>query len=341
MLKTFNNLYEEIYDFDNLFAAYKMARRNKRFKDEVMQFTLQLEDNLIEIHNELVYESYQPGRYREFLVREPKERLILALPFKDRVVHQAICRVIEPIFDRTFIYDTYACRKNKGVLAGVKRLWYFLNKMQVNNRNVYCLKMDVKKYFYSIDHDILKQMIRRKIRCKKTLSLLDVIIDSTDNPGIPVGNLTSQLFANIYLSRLDHYVKEELKIRYYVRYMDDMVILHNNKKDLWQILGWIKEFLMRELRLELNGKTQVFNVKRGIDFLGYRQFPNIRILRKRVLLKNYRKFRKLKRSSNSGKIKRSLASFIGLCKHCSSKIAINKIHKILEEEQCQEQMYTK
>lgn len=330
-MKTFNNLYEKIYDFDNLFAAYKMARKNKRFKDEVMQFTLQLEDNLIEIHNELVYESYQPGRYREFLVREPKERLVLALPFKDRVVHQAICRVIEPIFDRTFIYDTYACRKNKGVLAGVKRLWYFLNKMQTNNNNVYCLKMDVKKYFYSIDHDILKRLVRRKIRCKRTLSLLDIIIDSTDNPGIPVGNLTSQLFANIYLSRLDHYIKEDLRAKYYVRYMDDMVILCGDKKKLWEILGAIKEFLWRELRLELNSKTQVFNVNRGIDFLGYRQFSNIRILRKRTIIKNYRKFKKLNRVNNDRKIGKSLASFNGLCKHCSSRKIIENINKILEK----------
>lgn len=332
-MKTFNNLYSKIYDFNNLHNAYLAARKNKRYKSEVIEFGLHLEENLIQIQNELMHHTYQPSRYREFIIKEPKERLILALPFRDRVVHQAICKVIEPIFDSTFIYDTYACRKGKGTLAGVKRLWYFLNKMQTNNSEVFCLKMDITKYFYSIRHNQLKEAIARKFRCKETMNLLNVIIDSTDDPGIPVGNLTSQLFANVYLSKLDHFIKGELRRKYYIRYMDDMIMLGNNKSELWNIYSEIKSFLELELGLSFNKKTQVFNVKRGIDFLGYRQFPNRLILRKRVLKKNYKKFKKLSRTADAQKIERSLASFEGLCKHCSSKKILNDVYKILGEHQ--------
>jgi len=291
---------------------------------------MNLEENLIILQNELIYHTYKPSRYREFYIKEPKERLILALPFRDRVVHQAICFVITPIFEKSFIYDSYACRKNKGTLAGVKRCTYFLNKEVNNNNNVFCLKMDISKYFYSISHYKLKGLIRRKIRCRKTLELLFDIIDSTDDPGIPVGNLTSQLFANIFLNPLDHFVKEGLQIKHYVRYMDDMVILDNDKKKLWELFFEIKNFIEDVLMLKLNKKTSIFPVKKGIDFLGFRQYPNIRILRKRVMTKNYKKFRKLKKLNNSVKIERSLASLDGLCKHCSSKKVIENINKILE-----------
>ena len=331
-MKSFNNLYERIYNFENLLTAYLKARRNKRYKKEVLEFSKNLEENLIIIQNELLHKKYKPSRYREFLVYEPKKRLILALPFKDRVVHQAICSVIEPIFDSTFIHDTYACRKGKGTLAGVKRNAYFLNKAIMNNAKIYYLKMDVSKYFYSIDHGILKLLLRKKLRCKDTLELLDVIIDSTDDPGIPVGNLTSQLFANIYLSSLDHFIKEELGIKYYVRYMDDMIILHHDKRQLWEWFARIKLFLEEKLKLKFNGKTSVSNINGGIDFLGYRQYPANRILRKRVMIKNYRKFKKLKRIDAQNKIIKSLASLKGQCLHCSSKKVLNNIKQIIGEE---------
>jgi len=258
--------------------------------------------------------------------------LILALPFRDRVVHQALNNIIEPIFERIFIGDSYACRKGKGTLAGVEKMTYYLNKNLAKNKETFCLKMDVKKYFYSIDHYALKTLLNKKIRCKRTLKLLNIIIDSTDNPGIPVGNLTSQLFANIYLNPLDHFIKETLGAKHYVRYMDDMIILHKDKRQLWLWLNGIKNFLETELRLKLNKKTSVFNVKRGIDFLGYRQFPKCRILRKRIMTKNYKKFKKFAHGNVSKeKIKKSLASLQGLCKHCRAEKVLIKINEIIGE----------
>jgi retron-type reverse transcriptase len=313
-----------------LHEAYLKARRGKRYKDEVLKFNGNLEENLISMQNELMHETYRPSRYNQFMIYDPKERLILSLPFRDRVIHQAICNIIEPLFEPTFIKDSYACRKDKGTLAGVKRVEYFVKRNTREDKEIFCLKMDIRKYFYSIDHDVLKKLIRRKIRCKGTLKLLDIIIDSTDDPGIPVGNLTSQLFANVYMNYLDHFIKETLRIKYYARYMDDMVILDNDKKQLWGWLGEIRNFIEQELKLQLNQKTSVFNIKRGIDFLGYRQFPGFRILRKRVMVKNIRKFKKFTRAEvNVIRVNKSYASLQGLCLHCNSGKFLEKIGKII------------
>ena len=330
-MKSFNNLYDKIYSFENLHLAYLKARRNKRYKKEVLEFSSNLQENLIELHTELIWRTYKPGRYREFYVYDPKVRLILALPFKDRVMHQALCNVIDPIFEKTFISDSFACRKGKGTLAGVERNEEFLFKELSKHEKVYCLKMDIRKYFYNIDHDVLKKLIRKKIRCKRTLWLTDVIINSTENPGIPVGNLTSQLFANVYLNQVDHFIKEELKVKHYVRYMDDMIILNSSKAQLWQWLNEIRQHL-KTLHLELNEKTAVFNSAKGIDFLGYRQFHNGRILRKRVMIRNYKKFNKfIKSSVSTTKINKSLQSLFGQCKHCNSKTVLLKIKNIIGE----------
>lgn len=331
-MKTVNNLYQQIYNFSNLHKAYQKARLNKRYKQDVLMFSANLEEELINLQNHLIYKSYIPGKYHQFFVHDPKTRLILALPFRDRVIHQALCGIINPIFEPTFIYDSYACRVGKGTLAGVDRVKGFLDKEKSKHDKVYCLKMDVTKYFYSIDHNILKRLIRSKIRCKNTLWLIDLIIDSTDDEiGIPVGNLTSQLFANIYLNKLDHFIKEQLLMKHYVRYMDDMIILHHDKRILWSALKEVKEFLF-EYKLRLNNKTAVFDVCAGIDFLGYRQFLNRRILRKRIMQKNYRKFNKyIKSNKDDAHINRSLQSLKGQCKHCDGTKILEKIKTIIGE----------
>jgi len=333
-MKRTGSLHEKICDFENIFNAYLKARRLKRYRSEVLEFSKNLEENLIIIYNELYYMTYKTSKYFEFTVYDPKKRKILALPFKDRVVHHAINNIIEPIFDATFIYDSYACRKGKGTIAGMKRLRKFMDSILSKYDRVYYLKADVEKYFYSIDHDILKKLIRRKIKCAKTLALLDEIIESTgDKVGIPIGNLTSQLFANIYLNYLDHKIKDDWGVKYYVRYMDDFIILHHDKTYLKDLLEDIK-IVLSGLRLNLNHKTRIDVVNKGIDFLGFRLFPNYTILRKRIYRKNMRKFKKFSELYEKGEmgleeINQSIQSFLGLCKHCQSyharKNVFNKI----------------
>lgn len=301
-MKTYNDLYPKIYDFQNLLLAYQKARKCKRFRPEILSFGEHLEENLIDIQNELIYKTYKPGRYKEFYVYDPKTRLVLAAPFKDRVVHHALCNLIEPIFDSTFIHDSYACRKYKGTHKGVERLVSFLRFMQARYGKVYALKCDVFHYFQSIDCSILEGLIRKKIWDRETQWLIHSIIYSTadgeNRPvGVPLGNLTSQLSGNIYLNELDHFVKQELRCKHYLRYMDDFVLLHPDKKQLHEWLDEIEIFLRDKLLLKLNNKTSIFPISQGIDFLGYRIWPYKLLLRKKCItrmrrgMKHLAKFR--------------------------------------------------
>jgi retron-type reverse transcriptase len=296
-MKTYNDLYNKICSFENIYCAYLKARKNKRYHHEVLKFSINLEENLINIREELILKTYRTGEYKHFTVYEPKERLISALPFKDRVVQHAICNIIEPIFEKSFIYDSHACRKGFGVLSGVLRTTKFLRAVSQNPGRVYCLKGDISKYFPSINHEVLKNLIRKRIKCKDTLNLIYEIIDKAgDKCGMPIGNLTSQLFANVYLNKLDHYVKNVLRVKYYIRYMDDFVILSNDKRYLNQILNNIYQFLQKELKLKLNGKTQIFLVKqRSVDFLGYRIWSTHRLLRKCNVKRAKRRFKKFQK----------------------------------------------
>jgi len=331
-MKTYKNLYPKIYDFDNLHMAYLKARRCKRYRHDVLRFSANLEDNLIDIQNHLIWKTYRTGRYRFFTVYEPKERLIASLSFRDRVVHHALHNIIEPIFERSMIYDSYACRKEMGVLSGVQRTTRFLRDSTRRWGRVYCLKGDVKKYFPSVHHETLKQIIRKRIACPDTLEMIDRIIDSTgEEVGMPIGNLTSQLFANVYLSELDHFVKEECGVKYYIRYMDDFVILYDDKRVLKNLLEDVEYYLRVALRLRLNDKTQIFPVgPRPIDFLGYRIFPEYRLLRKGNLRRTKRKLKKFARLYALGQIslldvQPSIVSWIGHAQHADSWRVRNKI----------------
>lgn len=329
MAKTYKSLLEQIYQFENLYNAYLKARKDKRYNREVLEFTANLEENLIILQNQLIYRTYSTGRYREFYVHEPKTRLVMALPFKDRVVHHAICNIIEPIFEARFMYDSYACRPGKGTHAGADRVTEFLRSAQKQWPKVYCLKGDIKQYFPSVNHGALKRILRKKIACSGTLWLLDEIIDSLADPGdlnprgIPIGNLTSQLFANVYLNELDYYVKQDLNARYYVRYMDDFIILGGDKKQLWAVLEEVKDFLDYHLALQLNGKTSIFPIQQGIDFLGYRIWPTHRLLRKSSIKRMKRKLKAFKRKYQEGKIgldriNATIQSWLGHCEHANS-----------------------
>ena len=294
---THKNLFQKVVGLGNIYAAYLKARKGKRNKKEVLEFEYNLENNLLGIQNDLINGKYEVGKYYKFVIFEPKKRIIYALPFRDRIVQHAICNIIESIFEKIFIHDSYACRKNKGTHKGIERLRYFLRK-----KEFYVLKCDIKKYFPSIDKETLKEIIRKKIADEKLLSLIDKIIDSGEY-GLPIGNLTSQLFANLYLNELDYFVKNNLKAEFYLRYMDDFIILDESKKELHLIKKKIILFLI-SLKLEMHEKQAgIFPSEMGINFLGY------------IIYKDYMKARKstVKRFLRRIKVKIKKYSEESLC----------------------------
>jgi len=327
----YGNLYDKIYDLQNLYAAYKICLRGKRLKKEVLPFTFNLSRNLCAIQRELQRKTYQVGKYFSFYIHEPKVRLVQALPFKDRIVQQALCLVITPLIEKSFIYDTYACIKGRGTHAGSNRLQGYLQQAQRQWQRPYCLKCDIASYFPSINHEILLSFFRRKIKCPNTLWLIEHITNSNDQQiGIPIGNLLSQLSANLYLSALDHYVKEELMVTYYIRYMDDFCILQGDKSMLSHLKNTIELFLWQNLRLKFNHKTSIFPVPQGIDFLGYRTWASYKLIRNRSKNRMRRKLRKIQRLYTRGKITLQtvntiIQSWLGHCKHADTYLLRQEI----------------
>ena len=252
-LKRIGNIYGEICSFENLYEAYLQARKCKRYRYEVLRFSAHLEENLLAIQQELREKTYEIGAYHKFIISEPKKRLIMALRFRDRVVQWAIYRQLNPIFERQYIKDSYACRKGKGTHEAIKRLQYWLRKADRSDREWYCLKMDITKYFYRVDHATLMGILERRIKDKDLLWLLGRIVNCDKEAfglpldadiaqgtgeerltecGMPIGNLTSQMFANLYLNELDQFVKNELHEHCFERYMDDSLILSDSKEKL-------------------------------------------------------------------------------------------------------------
>jgi retron-type reverse transcriptase len=320
-MKRHGSLFEKIYDFDNLLSAFQKAKKGKRYKNEVLLYTSKLEENLINLQNHLIWQTFEPGKYNEFIIYEPKKRIISAPQFKDRVLHHAIYKVLNPIYEKIFIYDSYACRAGKGTHAGANRLTKYI---RMHSSNAYCLKCDISQYFHNIDHEVLKEILRKKIKCAKTLWLLDKIIDTNgESEGLGLGALTSQLFANIYLNELDYYVKQTLKIRHYIRYMDDFIIISDSKDELREIRQNIEGFLWDRLKLTTNQKTQIFPVKQGINFLGYRIWPSHRLLRKSSIKRIKRRLKRLSKDYQEGRatisqIRPVLSSWLGHASHADS-----------------------
>ncbi|MFH1824531.1 MAG: reverse transcriptase/maturase family protein [Candidatus Firestonebacteria bacterium] len=290
MPKTYTNLYEKICSFENLLFAAKKAQKGKKFKENTVKFNFNLENETLKLQEELLNQTYQHGKYKQFIVYESKKRLINAAPYRDRVIHHALCNIIEPIFDKTFIYDSYANRKDKGTHKAIRRFQEFCRK------NKYVLKCDIARYFDSIDHEILINIICAKITDKKVILLIQKIIKSTEGKtGLPLGNLTSQFFANIYLNDFDHFIKELLRCRYYIRYVDDFVVLGDDKKKLGEVREKVNEYLS-SLRLGLHPKKrQIFPVEVGCDFLGFRIFPTHRLIRKSNYFHFRRRLRRLQK----------------------------------------------
>jgi retron-type reverse transcriptase len=273
--------YCHIYDFENLYQSAMLASREKRFNGSVMRFFDNFEENLIIIQNELIWKTYKPGAFFHFERYEPKRRLISALPFKDRIVQIALCNIIEPEFEKYFIYDSYACRKGKGTHEAARRLSYFLGKPDATKY----LKCDIEKYFHSINIDVLQDIIKKRyVSDPDILWLINVILNHEyNNDGIKIGNRFSQLAANAFLAEADFFIKVKKQIPYYVRYMDDFIILSDNKNKLHELLGEIEQYLDEKLHLKLNYKTRIDNCKNGIEFIGYMIFPKNKIIKKQSM----------------------------------------------------------
>jgi len=325
-MKTYNNLWDQFVNFEGLHAAYLKARRGKRFEVEVMRFGTNLEQELFELLQQLQDGTYRTGEYHRFDVYEPKKREVASLPFRDRIVHHALVAELEKIYEPRFIYDSYACRVGKGTHAGADRVTEFLRRAHHIWPRTYVLKGDIKSYFASVDHRRLKSIVRRYVSCGRTLSLIDSIVDSWQREpgrGIPIGNLTSQLFANVYLHELDEFAKHQLHQKFYVRYMDDFVLLGSDKTELNAIRAKIGGYLDENLKLELNRKTSIFPEARGVDFLGYRIWRTHRLLRKSSAKRMRRKMRIFSERYADGdilteEVQVSIASWLGHAKHAST-----------------------
>lgn len=282
MPKRLGYLWQEVVSFENLLLAYRKARCGKQQKPEVATFSLNLENQLLTLQQQLLNGSYLPGEYRLFTIYERKPRLIAAAPFRDRVVHHALLNIVEPLLDKRFIDDSYACRKSKGVHKAVDRYQHWAK------RYPYALKMDIRQYFPSIDHQRLNQKLARHIKDPQVLNLFSLIIDTSPTSdiellkrakGLPIGNLTSQFLANLYLDAFDHYVKEQLRIKAYLRYVDDFIVLGDDKIELNAIKKQIQDKLDDDFLMLHPNKVHIVPTRAGLDVLGYRVYPNKRYLR--------------------------------------------------------------
>ncbi len=313
-MKRIGNVYEQITSLANLQEADKKARKGKANQYGVIRHQVNHEANLLVLQDLLQSKTYSTSAYDIFTVTEKKERIVYRLPFfPDRITHHAIMNVLEKIFVNTFTADTYSCIKKRGIHALQRNL---KRDLQDTKGTTYCLKFDIKKFYPSIDHHVLKSLLRRKFKDQDLLWLLDEIIDSA--PGLPIGNYLSQYLANFYLSYFDHWLKEEKGVKYYYRYADDIVILNSDKATLHTLLEDIKNY-MAELQLEVKENHQVFPVAaRGIDFVGYVFFHSHVLIRKSIKQTFARKLRK-----NPNHL--SIHSYLGWLGHCNAKHLTKKL----------------
>ncbi|MBK1990217.1 RNA-directed DNA polymerase [Sphaerospermopsis aphanizomenoides BCCUSP55] len=287
-MKRYDNLWHQIINWEKLMLAARYAQKGKRFRPNVLEFNYNLEQELFKLQSELENLTYHPGKYNTFYIYDPKPRLISAAPYRDRVVHHALCNIIIPLIEKSFINDTYANRLGYGTHRALKKFTKFARSSR------YVLQCDVRKYFPSIDHEILKNIIRCKIKCRQTLWLIELIIDNSNSQenvieyfpgddlltpimrphGLPIGNLTSQFFANFYLNYFDHFVKEELRAKKYLRYVDDFAIFSDDYDFLVTAKTEIEKYLA-SLRLKMHPiKSQLLETCYGANFVGFRVLPD-------------------------------------------------------------------
>lgn len=345
------NVFDEIFSIDNLYAALEDASQGRRYNKDALIYNLDVWAMVQEIWNEIFNGTYSIDRYYIFYVYEPKKRMIMSISFKHRIVQWAIYRVINPVLVKGYIEDSYGCIPGRGSLSAMQRLKYWVVMASRKEEQWFYLKLDISKYFYRISHRVLKKILAKKIKDKRLLKVLYSIIDCEHTPfglplgrspgdvpleerlfdvGMPIGNLLSQLFANVYLNELDQYCKRELQIRFYIRYMDDVIILCNSKLQLRIWKDQIEQFLLQELELHLNKKTCIRPIGQGIEFVGYRIWADRVVIRKSTTLRIRRALRGMAVKYTDYKItmqdfSETLQSYLGMLEHCDSDALINKI----------------
>ncbi|MBI5254483.1 group II intron reverse transcriptase domain-containing protein [Candidatus Falkowbacteria bacterium] len=328
MKSQLKNVWEDIISLDNFLGAWREFICGKRARRDVQDFSVSFMDNILSLRDDLAKHTYKHGDYQAFCVDDPKPRIIHKASVRDRLLHRAIYRVLSPFFDRTFIADSFSCRLNKGTHKAINKFAAAVYKVSKNDTKAcWVLKCDIKRFFHSIDHDILVKILAEYVPDQEILALLKSVISSFSfnaiNTGLPLGNLTSQLFANIYLNRLDQFVKHRVKAQCYIRYADDFVILSENKDDLMRKLSLMGEFLRKELRLVLHSdKVSIKKLSSGIDFLGMVNFFHFRVLRTKTKRRMFRvmaeKYLNVRRGLLSGEtFNQGLQAYFGILKHCN------------------------
>lgn len=328
----------ELFTLENLFSAWDEFKKGKQQKPDVLIFERHLEDNIFLLHEELSTKTYKHQGYHTFHVYDPKFRVINKAVVRDRVVHHLLFRYLEPIFQPTFIYHSYSCQKGKGVHMGVDHVERALRKASKNyTKTIWSLKLDIKKFFASVDHEVLLTLIKKKVKEPDVLYLIEHIIRSFSVPGLlgkgmPIGNLTSQIFANVYLSELDYFAKHTLREHYYFRYADDFLFLHSNRAHLEKVKSAIEHFVSKRLCLTIHPNKIVFRtLQQGIDWLGYILRPHYRILRTSTKQRVFKKIRHKVQEYNQEMIDdfslaQSIQSYLGLLSHCHSHEVRQHLH---------------
>ena len=332
-MKIYKDIFEKIISLENLFSAWDNFKKGKQKKKDVRKFEWELEQNIFQLHGELRRCAYKHSSYSSFFIQDPKQRHIHKAEVRDRILHHAIFTVLNPIFEETFFANSFSCRIGKGTHKGVIALEKMIRKESENySKDCYILKCDISKFFDTIDHQILINILRKRIKDKNALWLLREVIESFSSSksdifnvrGVPIGNLTSQIFANIYMNELDQYIKHELNIKHYARYTDDFVIVGDDLKCLQDTLQHISIFLKEKLGLELHPrKVTIQKYNQGIDFLGYISFPHYRLVRTKTKRRVYRKLKKRIVEHKTGKINRQsldqcFQSYLGVLSHADT-----------------------
>ncbi|VVB53162.1 Reverse transcriptase (RNA-dependent DNA polymerase) [uncultured archaeon] len=339
-MKTYKNIFNDIISLENLFLAWDKFKGDKQKKKDVQQFEWKLEENIFQLYGELKNNTYKHGAYVSFHIHDPKQRQIHKAVVRDRVLHHAVFNVLNPIFEPTFISHSFSCRLDKGTHKGVEAMTKKLRQVSRNGfKPCFVLKCDIKKFFETVDHSKLLRIIRRKIKDKEAMQLLEQIIGSFSSKysnifnqkGLPIGNLTSQLFANIYLNGFDQFIKGDLKVKNYIRYTDDFVIISRDRKYLENLIISIRAYLSEELYLELHPKkVSIRKFSQGIDFLGYVTMPHHSVLRTKTKRRIFRKLKKrvdgyLTGAVSKETLEQSIQSYLGTLSHANTYRVSNEL----------------